>query len=211
VARTAPFEQYPEEYDHWFDKNRQAYRSELGAVSTAIGGLANGLEIGVGSGRFAAPLGIAVGVEPSLKIGLLARSRGIKVIRGTAEALPISGDSFGFVLLVTTICFLDDMKRSLEEAYRVIKPAGLIVIGLVEKNSALGKYYQAQRNKSPFYRQASFYSGEEVVQALRQAGFSDFRFNQTLYRPLRDISRIEPVRSGYGQGAFITVTGSKAA
>jgi hypothetical protein len=38
-----------------------------------------GVEIGVGTGRFAVSLGIAVGVEPSPAMAELARRRGIEV------------------------------------------------------------------------------------------------------------------------------------
>jgi hypothetical protein len=45
-----------------------------------------GIEIGVGTGRFAAPLGIKVGVEPARAMGEIARrERGIEVVAGVLE------------------------------------------------------------------------------------------------------------------------------
>ena len=48
----------------------------------------NYIEIGVGTGRFAAPLGIKVGVDPSMTMLTYAAKRGVLGLQGTAEALP---------------------------------------------------------------------------------------------------------------------------
>ena len=64
-AKIAPFEQYASRYESWFSKHRFAYKSELEAVRRQLPWGKNGIEIGVGSGRFAAPLGIKLGLEPS--------------------------------------------------------------------------------------------------------------------------------------------------
>ena len=47
-----------------------------------------GGKIGVGSGHFAAPLGISIGVEPAPRMAEQARHRGIEVLDGISEALP---------------------------------------------------------------------------------------------------------------------------
>jgi hypothetical protein len=62
-----PFEKYAQKYDEWFDKNKFAYESELQAIKELLPINKNGIEIGVGSGRFASPLGIKLGVDPSKK------------------------------------------------------------------------------------------------------------------------------------------------
>ena len=70
-----------------------------------------GLEVGVGSGRFAVPLGIHWGIDPSQRLAVMAKNRGIEVIRGEAEHLPYRAGSFDLVLMMTVICFLDDIQR----------------------------------------------------------------------------------------------------
>jgi len=45
-----------------------------------------GLEIGVGTGRFAAPLGIKVGVDPSMAMLAYAAERGVLGRQGTIES-----------------------------------------------------------------------------------------------------------------------------
>jgi len=59
------FEESAQEYNGWFVRHRAVYESELLALKRFIspGGL--GLEIGVGTGRFAAPRGLQMGVEPA--------------------------------------------------------------------------------------------------------------------------------------------------
>ncbi|MDP8299697.1 MAG: SAM-dependent methyltransferase, partial [Candidatus Tantalella remota] len=71
------FDELYKRYDAWYDENRFAYLSELEAVRKVLPEEGYGLEIGVGSGRFAAPLGIAKGIDPSKKMVELARERGV--------------------------------------------------------------------------------------------------------------------------------------
>jgi len=81
------FEHFVNEYEEWFLKHKFAYLSELKAVKALLPE-GRGVEIGVGTGRFAVPLKIKIGVEPSKRMGKIARRRGILVIEGTAENLP---------------------------------------------------------------------------------------------------------------------------
>jgi SAM-dependent methyltransferase len=43
--------------------------------------------------------------------------------------------------MVTTICFVDDVRKFFSEVRRIFKPGGSFIIGLVDKNSPLGKAY----------------------------------------------------------------------
>jgi ubiquinone/menaquinone biosynthesis C-methylase UbiE len=94
-----------------------------------------GLEIGVGTGRFAAPLGIKVGVDPSMAMLAYAAERGVLGLQGTAVALPFKNAIFDFALVVTTICFVGDPVGMLVEARRVLKPGAPLVIGFVDRAS----------------------------------------------------------------------------
>lgn len=105
---TNVFEESAQEYDEWFVRHEFAYQSELAAIKTFLPKEGQGLEIGVGTGRFAAPLGIKVGVEPAKAIADLARKRGIKVYEAYGEELPFKNESFDFILMVTVLCFLKD-------------------------------------------------------------------------------------------------------
>jgi SAM-dependent methyltransferase len=117
-----------------------------------------GLEIGVGSGRFAAPLGVEFGIDPAAEMLAYARARGVRVACAVAEALPFADAAFDYALVVTTICFVDDAAAMLAEARRVLKPGGELVIGFIDRTSDLGRHYLAHREENVFYRDARFYS-----------------------------------------------------
>jgi len=209
MPKIEPFEEYPKKYENWFEKNKFAYESELLAVKELMPANGEGIEIGVGSGKFAEPLGIKLGVEPSPKMRKIAEKRGIKVIDGTAEKLPFDDSQFVFALMVTTICFLDDLETAFKEACRVLKPDGCFIIGFVDKLSPLGRLYQQHKMKNVFYKIANFYSVDEVVCHLKKAGFENFAFVQTIFHNLTDIKEIEPVKEGYEQGSFVVIRATK--
>ena len=124
TAADSVFNHSPFEYDGWFDNNPDMYEYERALLHTAIPGAGTGFEVGFGSGKFASPLGIRHGLDPSLPLLALARRRGINAVQGCGEALPYRSGTFDFVLIMTGICFLDALDRSLREAFRVIRPGG---------------------------------------------------------------------------------------
>jgi len=77
----------------------------------------------------------------------ISKKHGIKVYEGVAERLPLGDKTFDFVLFVTTICFVDDLTKSFQEAHRVLKTDGFIIVGFVDKESELGIRYQLKREK----------------------------------------------------------------
>jgi SAM-dependent methyltransferase len=205
MPKTAPFEEHTDRYEAWFEQHRDAYRSELDALRRLVPTMGDGIEIGVGSGRFAAPLGIEVGLDPSHEMLRYARERGIEVVRGVAEALPFGDATFDTALIVTTICFVDDVPRTLAEAERVLAPDGTLVIGYIDEDSPVGAIYQETKAENPFYREATFVSTDELVDALEDAGFTDFEFVQTIYHPPDEIDGPEPIEEGYGDGSFVGI------
>ncbi|MFX1533689.1 MAG: class I SAM-dependent methyltransferase [Promethearchaeota archaeon] len=205
MAKIEPFEKYASQYEDWFEINKFVYKSELQAIRNQLPENEEGVEIGVGSGRFAAPLGIKLGVEPSPKMREIAQSRGIKTIDGVAENLPFDDSQFSFVLMVTTICFLDNIQTAFKEANRVLKTGGCLIVGFIDKESPIGKLYQQHKNESPFYKVATFYSVDEIIFHLNEAGFKKFNITQTIFHNLTEIKAVEPIKEGYGEGSFVVV------
>lgn len=205
MSNVAPFDTYHQRYERWFDDHQYAYISELLAVRALLPTQGRGLEIGVGTGRFAAPLGVETGLDPSRTMLLSAASRGIDCIQGIAEQLPFFDNRFDYVLFVTTICFVDDARVTLEEARRVLKPGGTLVMGFIDRTSSLGEEYSRRKQENVFYRKATFYSAKDVRQMLTQAGFSDQRWVQTLLTNSEQMNQIEPLLPAYGKGAFVVV------
>ena len=211
MLQIAPFEKHVEEYDEWFDKHPFVYESELSALRQQMLSLpANllGLEVGVGTGRYAGPLGIKEGIEPSAEMAKRAVRRGVEVVNAKAEKLPYRDIHFDFVLIVT-ICHLDNVPEALAEAYRVLKPGGAIVVGFLDRNGAIARSYEERRNYSTFYRHATFYSPTRVKSMLNKTGFKELNFTQTLFGKLEDIDTIQDPRPGYGEGSFVVVRAVK--
>ncbi|PTQ50741.1 MAG: Methyltransferase [Hydrogenibacillus schlegelii] len=205
MPRIEPFETHGEVYDDWFERYKGIYVSELKAMRLLLPSFQRGVEVGIGTGRFAAPLGIREGVEPSPKLAEVARQRGLRVVEGVAEHLPFPDASFDLVLFVTTICFVDDLSKSFQESYRVLIPGGFILVGMVDRESHLGKIYEAKKGENVFYRHATFYTTSEVVNLLYKAGFKDFNFAQTIFGDLHTGPQEEDPRFGFGEGSFVVI------
>jgi len=209
MARIEPFEKYSEKYEDWFEKNKFVYESEIQAIKELFPKVKKSIEIGVGSGKFAVPLGIKIGVDPSPRMRKIAEQKGIKVINAVAEELPFENSQFELVLMVTTICFVDNLNLAFREAYRILKFGGYLIIGFVDKDSSLGKLYQQHKENSLFYKIATFYSTKEVVYNLSKVGFKEFDFRQTIFHSLNEIKNIEPAKEDYGEGSFVVIRARK--
>lgn len=205
MAKSEPFERHTDRYEDWFDQHEDAYQFELDALRRLLPNPGFGVEIGVGSARFAAPLGIQVGIDPAGEMLARARNRGIDVIKGVAESLPFADDTFDTALIVTTICFVNDIPQTLAEARRIVRPDGSLVIGYIDKNSPVGQRYQETKAENPFYREAVFVSTDQLLDDLEAAGFTDFEFVQTIYHWLDEIDEDEPIEAGYGEGSFVGI------
>ena len=209
MTRTEAFRQHADHYDQWFEEHRSVYEAELRAVSSVLPRNGRGLEIGAGTGRFAVPLGVDIGLEPVDEMRENARKRGLSVLAGTAEHLPFLTGSFAYALMVTTVCFLDDLEGSFREAFRVLEGGGFLVVGFIDRDSPVGTLYQRHKHESLFYRQAEFRSSDEVLHAMDRAGFRDFVLRQTIFGGLSGVTESEPVEPGCGRGSFVVVRGSK--
>ena len=209
MPKISPFEKYTRRYETWFTKNRWVYEAELRAVKVSLPKSGRGVEIGVGTGRFAAPLKIKLGIEPSSRMRDIAQKRGIQVLDAVAEKLPFDDHEFDFALMVTTICFVDDIYKAFQEAKRILSKGGFLVVGELDRNSHLGQRYAKLQNENVFYKEATFYSVDEIVKVMKQSGFGGFVYQQTIFHSLAEVTDNEPVKPGYGEGSFVVIRGEK--
>lgn len=182
-----PMDRLAVDYDCWFDspEGKELFQIELACVQDVTGdALGRWLEVGVGTGRFAAALGIREGLDPSEPALALARSRGIDALQGTAEQLPYAEEVFDGVLVVATLCFVADARLAMKEFRRVMKPGGRLVIGMIPADGPWGQLYAEKgRQGHPFYSTAHFHTAQEVISLAENAGFSFVRASSCLLNP----------------------------
>lgn len=198
------FEENYKKYDEWYDRNKFAYLSELEAIKKVLPREGRGLEVGVGTGRFAGPLGIAIGIDPSNKMIEFARERGVDARLGVGEDLSFKDSTFDYVAIIVTLCFVREPEKVIIESARVLKPGGKIVIGIVDKESFLGKFYQ--KKGSIFYGHAHFFDIKEVEQMLKVAGFSNLSYFQTIFDCPDELNAVQKPQEGFGKGGFVVIS-----
>jgi SAM-dependent methyltransferase len=172
------FDEYADDYDHWFDEHDDVYQAQLRMLRKALPDHGCGLEVGVGSGRFAVPLGIGYGIDPSRELLKMAKSRGIEVMLGEGEHLPCRTGSMDHVLMMTVICFVDDTGALFREAGRVLVPGGILIIGFIERGGEIEMMYRNEKTKGRFLRYARIWTADEVNRLLEDAEFTSVEVAQ---------------------------------
>ena len=202
-----PFDTLASEYEAWFVENKVLFQSELLALKQVVPVDKKGVEIGIGSGIFAEQLGIRFGIDPSEKMLEIARQRGLEVQNGVAENLPCENETFDFAVLINSICFIGDPDLALIEANRILKNNGEIIIAILDKETRFGRFLESEKQKSPFYRHARFFSVPEIRELLEKNKFRVAQTVQTLENPATQ--KIENPEEGYGKGSFVVIKGVK--
>ena len=89
---------------------------------------------------------------------------------GNVEELPFEASSFGKVCTVNTIYFWSSLDAGFAEIRRVLLPGGRVVVGFVpkERMDRMGMPADIFTSRAP----------NDVVAALRKAGFSDVRIER---------------------------------
>lgn len=207
MIQTLPFNSHVEEYEAWFERYPFVFQSEVLAIRELIpkGENLRGLEVGTGTGRFADALGIEEAIEPADNMRMKAIERGINVRDAEAEHLPFADKSFDYVVMAFCISYFKSIQFAFEEAHRVLKPGGPLIVGFLDKDSFVGKEYEARKQFSVFYKDATFYSPERIINELKHAGFTSLLFKQTLFRPIEEIKEPEVPKPGFGEGSFVII------
>ena len=165
-------------YDKWYEspEGRQADKLEkdlfLKVVNPKKGETL--LDIGCGTGHFSFwfhDLGLKVtGIDISLNMLGVAVDRlkheEIKLVRGDAHTLPFQDKSFDLTVMITTLEFLHQPAKAVEEAFRVAKSK--VFLGVLSRWSILSL---RRRLKTLFrrsiYQKAKFYSIRELRRLTR--------------------------------------------
>jgi len=209
MPKIEAFQKHTNEYDNWFVVNRFAFLSEIEAVKKTLPQTEGVIEIGIGSGIFAKPLGIKEGVDPSEAMRQRAEQKGLKVLDAVAEKLPYNNASVNGAVMITSICFVDDIYQSFKEAHRVLKNNGFLILGFVDKDSPVGKEYLKYKDQSMFYKEATFFSTGELYDILKQTDFRIEETWQTIFGKVEEVKETQPVIEGFGKGSFVVIKALK--
>ena len=104
---------------------------------------------------------------------------------------------------------MNDVVKAFNETKRILKKNGVFIIGIVDKESELGKLYLKIKEQNVFYRDAIFYSYNDVAGYLKQTGFKIETTVQTVFGKMESIKKIQKPKTGYGTGGFLAIKAIK--
>lgn len=162
----------PGDYETWYETARGTWiaQREFGLMMRLLDPSPGStlLDVGCGTGhfsrRFAAAGLRASGLDPDEAMLDFARrlDAGVDYVRGTATALPLTDNGYDRVAAVTSLCFVADAPRALQEIWRVARHA--VLLGLLNRRSLL---YRTRHNRGS-YRGARWDTYAEVRRWARQ-------------------------------------------
>lgn len=139
------------------------------------------LDLGSGTGRFSAALAGSfaadvVGVEPSAGMREQAakkRARGVRIVAGAAEAIPLDGGTCDAAWLSNVIHHFDEVARAAQELRRVVVDGGPVLIrGAFAGRGPIPTLYRFFPGTEAAIE--SFLSIPYVVDTFERAGFTTF-------------------------------------
>lgn len=228
------FDKYAEKYDSWFLKNKNVLYSELKLVAFFLKNAGDILSVGCGSGLFEMLLqkeydiAVKYGIEPSKSMADIARKRGMIVKTETAEDGDFGQNLYNTILFNGTPSYINDLQKAFTKTYDALRAEGKIVVIDVPKESSyallynlakvLGKWDHPMlegiqpRDPYPieFVKAASWRTTAEKTNLLKNAGFCDFDYAQTLTKhPVYSDNELEEPRKGYDCGDYVAICSYK--
>ena len=166
--------------------------------------------------------------EPSEQMAEIAEKRGINVTIGTAEDLPFDDEQFDTVIYNGTPSYIDNFEKALQQAYRILKTDGHVLVLDVPKESSYAMLYNLAKETGTwdhpalegirpehaypieFVAQANWRTTREKTDLLKKAGFTDLKFAQTLTKhPLYSNDTVEEPKEGFDCGDYVAIQARK--
>lgn len=229
------FDEYASEYDAWFLDNQNVLASEAALVAACLADAPGPiLSVGCGSGLFEDILrreyGIDVrhGVEPSSGMAEIARKRGMEVEITTAEAYDYPQGRYGTVIFNGSPSYITDLASVARKVYDALPKGGRVVMVDVPKESSYGILYNLAKalgtwdhpllqgayppNPYPieFVNMAHWRTTSEKTETIRDAGFKNLKYLQTLTtHPVCSDLLAEQPSEGFDKGDYVAVIAEK--
>ncbi|MBN1682543.1 class I SAM-dependent methyltransferase [Candidatus Bathyarchaeota archaeon] len=181
------FDRASSNYDDWYihPRGKQVFDAECKLLDSLIPSEGIGLEIGSGTGifseKFTNPLREVICLDISK--GMLTKSikRGLHIIRGSANNLPLKNNLIDFSYMVTVIEFLNNPLKMFREVKKVLRPNAPLTILFINKESSWGELYsKLGKENNPVFSNAHIYSYDEILRKINESGFKPIKSIGTL-------------------------------
>lgn len=145
------------------------------AFELATGSVRHVLDVAGGSGRASAAIAdrpdASIPVVVDVSAGMLrrARARGLAAVRGDATNLPVGSATVDAVTIVDALHHVPDREAALNEAFRTIRPGGVVVIREFDPDHPVGRLLAI--SESVLGMGSTFVPPDELLAALDAAGF----------------------------------------
>jgi wyosine [tRNA(Phe)-imidazoG37] synthetase (radical SAM superfamily)/SAM-dependent methyltransferase len=188
--------------DFW----RDVFRAEIDYLSKKLEGARDVLSVGCGPAAVEKGLSDAgfqlTGLDASRQA--LARApEGIRTVVARAEDMPLSTASFDAVIFVVSLQFVEEYRQALEEASRVLRPGGRLVVMLLDP-------------ASDFFRDRSRDPGSTIsrikhadLQAMADAASADFDIRTEHLLGVKGRTVLDSAKPG--EAALFVIRGTKRA
>ena len=165
-------------YEQWFKRpeSKIAFELEIRLMQSLLEPARGDSVLDIGCGTGACLLAFldmelaVTGVDPStymLDIASQKVTHRVDLYKGYAEDLPFDDNSFHYACLFTTLEFVDDPQKALEEACRVAKDK--VFIGVLNRYAIKSIQRRVKGIFTPsIYNHAQFFSVWEIKQKLRK-------------------------------------------
>ncbi len=162
---------------------QEVFQKEAEYLADPLHGLREVLSVGCGPADVEGQLirrGFKVtGLDVSQE-ALHAVPEGLRAVVGCAEELPFADRSFDAVIFVASLQFVEDYRRAVVEAARVLRPAGRLIAMLLNPAS---EFYRGKRADP-----ASYVNNlkHEDIRAIEKAVAERFRTETDYFLGIRD-------------------------
>jgi len=171
------FDFVAESYDEYYQSNfgKKIDFVEKRLVKTYLDKIPNkkALEIGCGTGHwtqfFSENNFEMIGIDISEKMIEQAKRKNIpnaNFFVQNCENLNFPTENLENVFAITSLEFLENKEKAIEEIYRVLKPEGYFLIGCLNIHSYLGKI----RNENEIFKNADFFDAKSLDLILKKFG-----------------------------------------
>jgi ubiquinone/menaquinone biosynthesis C-methylase UbiE len=218
------FDDWPEGYDQWFKTPVgslvKKYEAELILNLLEPSPGEKILDAGCGTGVFTSDIlscganvtGLDISL-PMLKKGIIKKHPSFQVLQGDMLHLPFPSCSFGKVVSITALEFIEDGEGAVGELVRVVRKGGTIVVATL---NSLSPWATRRREKGraghPLFSKAIFRSPQELVSLGPQPGITRSAVHFSKAEDPRRAVEVEEEgrREKKNTGAFLTARWEKS-